>query len=711
MSDDEDKPEDGRSKNIAKSKSVRDDLMKLYKDVAKGFQDQNERSDSNKDYWDIYNCQLGANQFYAGNSEIFVPIVYNAIEARKTRYVNQLFPSNNRFVDVTTDSGDRPYAHAALLEHYVTKARLRTKIAPALCVQGDVEGQYTVYVSWKKHKRKVTYKVKKPVKLDGESLDDIDEYDDIEDKVIEDQYPDVEIIPDNDLMILPANADSPEDALNKGGSVTIITRLTKSEVQKYIDDGIFDKKIGESFKKGFSTEKGQRNNTSADNADVAGIKMKGGKKFAEVWQVWTKLDQPGDDDDEDGKLLSVAYFGGKDLILGAQRNPYWCDKCPVISVPVEKIAGVSKGVSPVSKVSTLQYAANDAINEGMDSAAYALLPIIMTDPLKNPRVGSMVLSCAAIWETSPNDTKFAEFPQLWKEAFEIVAQAKNEIFQTLSVSPAIIPQSTGGKSKRNQAEVASEQQVDILTTADAAIILEDLYTQILERFFEYDKQFRDDNITVRTYGELGVRARMEEIGPLQSENYHFKWFGVEASRSAAMLQQQVSLINVVRGIPKEMYPGRTLDLTPAIENAFENVFGPKMAPRIFIDQRKQLSVDIETENEMLESGLEVIVHPMDDDAEHLKKHAPLMKDGDNTGNKRIHMMAHQNQLKQKQEMALQQQMKAMKPKGQPGTPGQPGLPGQPRPGSVPQGPANMKKPNGAIPPDQMKDPAMMPRKM
>ena len=53
-----------------------------------------------------------------------------------------------------------------------------------------------------------------------------------------------------------------------------------------------------------------------------------------------------------------------------------------------------------------------AINEAADYAAYALMPIVMTDPAKNPRVGSMVLSLAAVWETSPQDTQFAQFPAL-----------------------------------------------------------------------------------------------------------------------------------------------------------------------------------------------------------------------------------------------------------------------------------------------------------
>ena len=107
----------------------------------------------------------------------------------------------------------------------------------------------------------------------------------------------------------------------------------------------------------------------------------------------------------------------------------------------------------------IQVLANDATNEGADAAHFSAMPIIMTDPEKNPKVGTMVLGLASIWETSPKDTQFAQFPDLWNAAIERVAACKSEIFQTLGVNPSMIAQGSGSKSgKRNQAEMATEQQ-------------------------------------------------------------------------------------------------------------------------------------------------------------------------------------------------------------------------------------------------------------
>ena len=74
-----------RSAELKDKPGVTKRCLELYKTVERGFQDQWERGNSQMDYWDIYNCQLGPNQFYSGNSKIFVPIVHDAVNARKTR--------------------------------------------------------------------------------------------------------------------------------------------------------------------------------------------------------------------------------------------------------------------------------------------------------------------------------------------------------------------------------------------------------------------------------------------------------------------------------------------------------------------------------------------------------------------------------------------------------------------------------------------------
>lgn len=675
-----------RSEELMDKPGIRKACLELYKDIEKGFQDQWDRSNSAMDYWDIYNCQLGPSQFYSGNSKIFVPLVHDAVNARKTRFVNQIFPQSGKHVEVSA-SEDKPQSIMSLLEFYIRKTRLRTAKLPALLRNGDVEGQYNLLVGWARTERHVAMRVKNQPTIDAMPIDGAEEFDDIQEEEIVHQYPSVEVLADADVLVLPTTCDSIEHAVEEGGSVTVLRRWSKSKIRKLIREGEIDKEEGQALIASMTAKnREQIPNKQKAMLDAAGIKGDGGSKNALVYLTYAKLNIQGE------RRICRIYFGGEDQILSVRRNPYWNDKVPILSAPVEKVEGSFKGQSKVKFVETFQYAANDAVNEGMDAAAYALMPIVMTDPAKNPRVGSMVLNVAAIWETDPNSTQFAKFPELWKDAFTIVLAAKDQIFQTLGVNPAMMPQqATAPNKKPNQAQIANEQQVDILTTADVVTGVEaEILTPLLQWFVALDHQYRDTTITLRAFGEMGVRAEMEKIEPVQMDRrFEFRWFGVEAARNAQQMQMQMAGLNMIKGIPPQAYPGYELNLAPVISQFVENLFGPRLSAQIFTDIRKKLTLDPQFENSLLEAGYPLFVHPMDDDAAHLQAHMAIFQQaGDLHGTLREHMILHQMQMQKKQQAMLMQQDQMLAGGG--GAPGG----GGPRQGAVPaagrsQGPPGM----------------------
>jgi hypothetical protein len=684
-----------RNQELSTRPMIRDRLLDVYKDIQSGFEDQNDRTDDILDYWDAYNQKLGERQFYSGTSQMYLPFIHDAVEARQTRFTNQLFPQAGRYVEVTTENGDIPHATMALLEHYIRGAKLRTQIVPALLRSGDAEGQMSVYVGWREVTKVMAERVEKPLKVSGADQPAMDPVKDIEQTEVTRGMPDIEVLHDTDLLVIPATANSIEEAIQVGGWVVVRRRWTKTKIKQMIKDEEIIKKEGEALIDSMAkAAKDVHKDMSKELASAAGVKAKG--KFAVIYEAWGQLKVEG------SLRLCRAFFGGETAILGAKLNPYWCDEVPVISGAVQKMPGVFKGVAPISWVIDLQVFANDTINEGADTAHFAAMPITMTDPEKNPKVGTMIMGLGAVWETSPNDTKFVEFPDLWKSAQDRAEAIKTQIMQTLGVNPSMVPQSTGGKNKRNQAEMATEQQVDILTTADAVINVEEtILTPLLQRIAAYDHQFREDPLMIRSYGEMGLRAQMEEIGPIQmNHQYQFKWFGVEAARNAAQIQQQIAMANVIKGIPPQMYEGYKLKLAPMIMQMVEGAFGPRLAPLIFEDQTKQLSVPPDFENEMLEHGFPLEVHPMDDDIQHAQTHMQGMQQagGDPHGTFRQHLMKHQAQMQAKAAQQ-QQQMQPGLP-GSPGGGGQPGSAGAPHPGAQPGQPA-MKGPPGMIHADQM----------
>jgi hypothetical protein len=717
VDDDEDeggKTPDLRAKDISKRAGVQKQLLEMFDEIEQGFSDQSERSDDLVDYWDVYNCKLTGHQFYDGNSKIFVPIVHNAVDARKTRFTNQIFPTNGRNVEVVSSDDQLPYATMSLLEYYIARAQLRTKVMPALVRNGDVEGQYNIYVSWEKTKRKVTYKVTEtPMMPDGSAPNTAAEpVETIKEDEIEDAYPCVEVLKDADVLILPQTADTIPEALASGGSVTIIRRWSKAKVQAMMREGVVRDDAGEALIGQMTSKQKAGQENQKVHLEAAGIKNDGGTKFALVYQTYSILKVKGE------RMICESFYGGEKQILGSRRNPLWSDRVPVLSVPVEKVSGAFKGISKIKPCCDIQYFANDAINEAADSAAYALMPIVMTDPAKNPRIGSMVLSLAAVWETSPQDTQFAQFPALWKDGFSMVAAAKSEIGQALSVSPAAI--TTGGQtdsSKMSQAEIAQEQQIDILNTADAVTVIEEgVLTPLLEIMVEMDHQYRDDDITVKQFGQMGVEARMEAIPPIQyNARYQYRWFGVEQARSAQQIQQQIAGMNVIRGIPPEQLNGYKVNLVPVVTQLVENTFGPRLAPLIFLSPEQQLPVPVESENHLLLSGYEVPVHDLDDDQQHIQAHSAILqtpegKAAPNAKKTLAHIFAHM------QAIAKKQQAQQQPPQGAPGVPGgavgqqpQPGVAGSPRMGAQPAQATGGQGPPGSIHHDQLQDPHVMPR--
>jgi hypothetical protein len=710
-----------------------EDMVKMFRKIQTGFQQQGRRADEIQDYWAIYNCEIDGNNYYNGESDLYVPIVHAAVEARKTRILNRLFPMSGRYIDVTSSDGSIPNEIAALLEDYVRQTHLRTRHIAALLRNGDVEGHYNLYVDWNRDSRwVVSRETRQPTVKLPQMMRPIDALD-IEDEPVEgieeremfDQRPEVEVLHDSDVLVLPQTAGSVEAALRDGGSVTIIRRWTKEQLEDMLDRG--------EVRRGPTEELLELQGRVLENPasieksliDAAGITEKGNS--FQGYETWCVRDIPGE-----GRRLTKSLYAGYDLILSCRRNPMWNDKCQLISVPQQKVSGAFKGISPIKPgVASLQYYANQIAQQGADSATRSMVPIIMTDPAKNPRTSTMILHMGVIWECDPNSTRFAEFPKLWQDAIQIIGSCTAQIFQNMGVNPAMLPQQTGRPgAKRNQAEIAMEQTVDVLTTDEASSVVEEgVLTPVVTMWADYDHQFRDDEVTIKQYGELGSLATLQTVKPMQSATrYHFTWFGVEQARNAAQMQQQIAALNIYKGYEQILNKaGYMLDPAALLIQSAGNVFGWRMGRLLIKDMKSQLAMDPQTENGMLRDGFEVMVHPLDEDPKHIQAHMPLLQSSgpEAAAQARMHIQRHQMSMQMKAAAMMRQQqmqgqagpgggMPGAGPGGPPPGAGQAGGgPAPPMPGGAAAGPRVMRGPPGQIPPDQMPraGAVVMPRKM
>lgn len=672
-------------------------LRSLYERIVKGWDDRREQLDGIHRYWDCYNGILNDQQAYNGNSKIYIPFVHDAVEALVQRDTSMLFPETGRVCEVTSPTGENPRAICALLDHYADLNQAAIQM-PGVLRAGRVTGQRNIGVEWRQDD------VKRFVRKQDSKFSFTGTVRKLFDRAktiigLADHaptgYPGFYAIATEDLLVLPAGCDRIQDA----EVVVEAIRASKTWIEDERRKGTFDDALAELLINRLGNLSGKRQpNPPKNRQNDAGIKD--GGKYVLLFRVWTKLDL----EDEDEPVPTRIYFAEPGKALSVRRNPYWCQRVPILSSPVKKVPGSFWGLSQIDPVENLAYQANDAMNMGMDSAKRTLLPIILTDPEKNPRYGSMVIAPGAVWETAPGSTQPLTMTQLWKEALEIVSFCKSQIMESMGLNQAMIPSNRSGKV--SQAQVAQEQQVAIMQVNDETSRFErEILDPLLEWWYELDLQYRDDDVMIRVYGELGRDARMQKLEPEQEHRrFYFRWRGTKAFQGVQKVQQKIAMMNVLRGVPPQQMGGRTLDIGPILDQITEETFGPETARLILRDPRDQLSVDPDIENKMLQHGLPVTVHPMDNDQQHLQAHAELAA-YDPTGVVALHIADHQKQLQAKNMQFAQAQ------KGTPGSPGGagPGRPGMPRPGAQP-GQPRPQQPAGAVHPDQMND-MVMPRRM
>lgn len=719
-------------------------LEKRFSALARGFEDQCDRSNTLEEYWNCYNCERDDHSYYKGEAEIYVPIIHDAVKALVTRWSNQLMPNIGRYVEVIAADGQQPYEIVALANHYIKNAKFKANVLKPLIRNGIIEGQYNLYLDWQEITRSLVSRethgrltsgpagAAPPApggtppgsalpgggpppphlggSLGGGGLGNMmptpampglsREIIDIREEDVVLGRPVFEVLHDSDVLVLPPTADSVDEALEMGGMAVIVRRYSKEAFRQLADEEEFD--LGEDADEDsavFSVTPEMTGLTDVAKKLVRDVGIKSRGRHTILFEVWQKvpLDEDGAFDEDEGEFrLCRTWYALNREPLGLKRNPHWNDRCPLLSQPVEKLAGVFKGRSQLEAVRQLQYEANDAANERADVDHMAAMPIVLNKASEGnyPRL----IAKGAIWDYVDTPPAILTFPDLSGRGTERVMSAQGLVFQSLSINAAMVPRSSGGK--RNQAEVAQEQQIDLLTTAEEVDVLDGMLTEMVEFVIDMDHQYRDRELTIRQYGELGIQAEMLGIPPLQNrEAYEFQWIGAMQMRmNVAMTQNGTAFLNVLRGMAQQLKEeGMALRLAPIFEQQCASIFGPTIARRVLRDMRHELSMDPEVENEMLGDGQMVPVHMFDEDQKHLAAHQQYkQRNGDIHGTAEVHLRQHMQQLAMKN-MAQQQQM--MQAGGAPGVPGGagPGVAGTPRPGQAGAPPRVAGTPPGAIP--------------
>jgi hypothetical protein len=668
-------------------------VAKMLPKVKKAYENRDEADQNIAESWRIYNCEPDDNQVYQGNSQCYVPVVRDAINARTRRALKQNFPVKYKHVDAVGTDGEKPTPELSMLEHHIRCAKLKSTCR-SMYVAGDITGQWCLYVDWMKNTRNVSDMIKRNPKINDELSDPTEEEESLEENTVVEQGIELIDFAVEDLAVIPPTVNE----IEKADIVALKMRMSKNQVQYMIDKEIFvidDDDIDEWI----DTHTGKdKNDPPKDRSEEAGIDTKGITKQVLVYECTARVKY-----EDDKKYLTYFYFTGDSTLLGIIKAPQWSQKRPILSAPVDRVGGSFFGISKIESVKRMQWNLNDFWNMGQDSAMYSLLPIVMTDPEKNPNYAMMVFGLASVWPVDPNSTKFENFPQLYKESIQMCSSIAMQIRESLDVNEMHVGAGSKGGKKNAAASAGVQQEAAVAVIDHAERFEEEILTPLLQMMFELDTQFRDDELTTMSMGDIGVKAQMMKIPPIQWGNrYFFQWVGTEYVLNMQRMQQQIATMNVLRGMNPQQLNGRKIDIAPIIEILVDNVFGSELAGRILIDDRRKFTLDPQVESELMLNNVPIETHPADPDELHLQTHqlaARLTQDP--TGLMKVHIQDHIKQLmtKRKEQIAGQ-----AKPAGLPGVPGGagPGVAGTPTMGAQPNGPRPMpQQPPGAIRPDQM----------
>ena len=716
-----DEPSTGTSTSVAdpvknwaddKTSAAYEAATKLYKTIAKAYENKQEQQDAIEEYWNIYSCKPDENQQYSGNSPGYIPAVRDCVNARAKRALKQLFPENYTHVEGLSSDGDTPYTALALLEYYIRRTNLKSIVRSDL-IAGDTTGQWNLMIDWTTAKRSVTKLVKRnPVvsEIDGEDVSDLeiedpnaDQDEDTETEEITEELPEIVDFATEDLVVIPPTAMN----LQKAKAVSIRLRMSPDAVRGMVDDDVFilpkDTDIDDFCKPDAQRD---RKNPQKRQAHEAGVRTQGTDKYALIFCVYTKLDLDEKIDGEPVKSEAIVYYAGENDIVGIIKNPLWSGKRPIISAPIERVQGSFFGTSKIEPVKFIQWNLNDFWNLGQDSAFYSLLPMYAVDPLLTPQWANLTAGLSALWPVAPANVKQIEMKQLWKDSMQIVDAMKRQIWESMDVNEAMMGKMPQGR-KNNQLMGAMQQEQQINITDHASRYEEEVLNPAMEMLFEFDQQFRTDDIMIEQRGQIGVKASVEVVPPMEwGARYFFRWTGTEFMMGTQRIQQEIAWMNVLKGIPPQQMNGLTLDVTPILTKISDHLFGPELSPRILVDKSNQYTVAPDVEDEILHNGMPADIHEADDDIKHLRSHMKAASvNGDPQALYKHHMMMHMAQLQKKRQMQMAQQQPQQG--GMPGGPGGagPGVGGAPKPGALPapQRPGGQQPP-GAIHADQMADP-------
>lgn len=515
--------------------------------------------------------QHDSGQKYKGRSNAYLP-VYNRTRTTLTSSLSQgLFPSDDYF-DVATPVGDPE--RGKRIKGYLqweldVIGRVRTKMKPFLSQLVDIGTSALKY--W--------------YRTDIKNLGKAKFAKDVARKFLRQQtftpsktYDGLCVSSRNmhNLYVYPVTADSPDEVDIVFEDISVPRRFVEEMLRK-------KRWINETAAMNAPIETNFLNNQQTMLQDAAGMSAPETSPvtgtFAEmlmVTEVWVDLVLPSaayavGEDPEMPVPCRVVLAG--DIALEIRRNPFWHQKPPYLFTRLNTRPGYFYGEGFGHVHRSLQYLANDFINQTNDCGIYGLNPMVAVKP--SSLVGPLpaVRPGATIQVTDLDALKFFNPPiELVQSGMQMV-NAIVGMDQDFGGAPPILNGSGAGKAGKTatQSQILQRNAQQPLQDIVEDIELEVL-VPLLKGTWSNCLQYRDPDELAQLIGEDLILSP-EAV----AADYEFRWLASsQATNQQVRAQQAMQLLQIMMTPPVMQtlqMQGMQFDPVPILKRLYSDGFG------------------------------------------------------------------------------------------------------------------------------------------
>jgi hypothetical protein len=292
--------------------------------------------------------------------------------------------------------------------------------------------------------------------------------------------------------------------------------------------------------------------------------------------------------EEPGSHVPVQVLMAGSVPVLVRRNPFWFQHAPYVVQKLNDTPDAFYGTGMGRLGKSLQYLANDFMNQTNDNATYGLNPVVIINP--NLIVGPIEpLAPGRMWHmTDPSGVKFDRPPiEQMQHGMALTNMLSSWLNDLLGTPPILQGNNSKGGAKTATGAQLLQQNIKTDLQDQVEDIELDVLIPLMEMVAKLGQQYQDQDWMVATSGGLITVAPDDLVG-----EFAFSWLASsQAANQQMRAQQAMQLLQILQPmVPLLMQQGYVFNPVPLVKS----IAREGMGFRDFDDVLKQVGPDMMT---------------------------------------------------------------------------------------------------------------------